>query len=266
MFHKTKPEVWASQNVEQHEHRKLKRNGSREAQSCPMSSLLSFQPLNTWSPLFLLLFNLQTCPLVPEFPLGFIVQFSYTSGVVSEILYTCYLHRFERDSVSLCWGRGTLSTLDLMCWFIQDRALLKVQCGLWLISSLNVPLKDYNLSGILTMLSLNLILLIFFFLFFWGGGVSILLMFLLLSFLFLSVNTLHGQIPKPPVNVVSNTLWRWMLAACWDTIQLPNCITSFWGSWTFQVNKLPVPRLMEACEDGIYFDFLRIFKKNGWHE
>lgn len=111
---KTKPEVWASQNVEQHEHRKLKRNGSREAQSCPMSSLLSFQPLNTWSPFFLLLlllFNLQTCPLVPEFPLGFIVQFSYTSGVVSEILYTCYLHRFERDSVSLCWGRGTLSTL-----------------------------------------------------------------------------------------------------------------------------------------------------------
>lgn len=57
-----------------------------------------------------------------------------------------------------------------MCWFIQDRALLKVQCGLWLMSSLNVPLKDYNLSGILTMLSLNLILLIFFFLFFFGGG------------------------------------------------------------------------------------------------
>lgn len=58
-----------------------------------------------------------------------------------------------------------------MCWFIQDRALLKVQCGLWLMSSLNVPLKDYNLSGILTMLSLNLILLIFFFLFFFWGGV-----------------------------------------------------------------------------------------------
>lgn len=104
-------------------------------------------------------------------------------------------------------GEGHIihSRLDLMCWFIQDRALLKVQCGLWLMSSLNVPLKDYNLSGILTMLSLNLILLIFFFLFFFGGG-SILLMFLLLSFLFLSVNTLHGQIPKPPVNVVSNTL------------------------------------------------------------
>lgn len=46
--------------------------------------------------------------------------------------------------------------------------MLKVQCGLWLMSSLNVPLKDYNLSGILTMLSLNLILLIFF-LPFWGG-------------------------------------------------------------------------------------------------
>lgn len=59
-----------------------------------------------------------------------------------------------------------------MCWFIQDRALLKVQCGLWLMSSLNVPLKDYNLSGILTMLSLNLILLIFFSsYFFLGGGV-----------------------------------------------------------------------------------------------
>lgn len=59
-----------------------------------------------------------------------------------------------------------------MCWFIQDRALLKVQCGLWLMSSLNVPLKDYNLSGILTMLSLNLILLIFFLpIFFFGGGV-----------------------------------------------------------------------------------------------
>lgn len=57
-----------------------------------------------------------------------------------------------------------------MCWFIQDRALLKVQCGLWLMSSLNVPLMDYNLSGILTMLSLNLILLIFFLpIFFWGG-------------------------------------------------------------------------------------------------
>lgn len=58
-----------------------------------------------------------------------------------------------------------------MCWFIQDRALLKVQCGLWLMSSLNVPLKDYNLSGILTMLSLNLILLIFFLPIFFGGGV-----------------------------------------------------------------------------------------------
>lgn len=69
-------------------------------------------------------------------------------------------------------GEGHIihSRLDLMCWFIQDRALLKVQCGLWLMSSLNVPLKDYNLSGILTMLSLNLILLIFFFLFFFLGG------------------------------------------------------------------------------------------------
>lgn len=106
MFHKTKPEVWASQNVEQHEHRKLKRNGRLKAAQwalCFPFNLLTRGPL--------LLFNLQTCPLVPEFPLGFIVQFSYTSGVVSEILYTCYLHRFERDSVSLCWGRGTLSTL-----------------------------------------------------------------------------------------------------------------------------------------------------------
>lgn len=111
-------------------------------------------PLCKFHQVLLTLSNCQQGLFYQRDPLGFKLQFSHTSGVVSEILSICCLHWFQRASVYGC-EKSTFSALSWKCCsgsfrddkLAQDGDLLKVLCLtalLRVVNSLHVPLKHNN--------------------------------------------------------------------------------------------------------------------------
>lgn len=76
--------------------------------------------------------RLSTWPVLPEDPLGFKLQFSYTSGVVSEILSICCLDWFLEAFLFMAVGKKHIFCfeLDVLQRFIQKR---QIGSGWWII-------------------------------------------------------------------------------------------------------------------------------------
>lgn len=68
------------------------------------------------------------------------------------------------------------------------------------------------------------------------------------------------QACKPPVNLISNALWSWTLVDDYESAALH---VNILGHSKMISCQFLVPRILQ---DGLSYHFLRILKKNGWHE